>query len=120
MCYRFKELVHVFKSSGQQEGTSYALLNPARFLSGDEPSCKRETVDYLQMIKRVCTTKDHDGELRAHHTGNEIFRSLHDPDFEGSIEERLQEVASGVQGALVGSAMNTVCLPCNVLLRRGK
>jgi len=98
----------VFEHTGH-EGTSYALLTPAHFLKGDAPSCKRDTAGYLDLVKRVTTKKDHVDELTAAHTGNEIFPSLHDPEYEGSTEERLKEVATGVKGTMVGSAMNTVC-----------
>jgi len=40
--------------------------------------------------------------------GHTIFRSSYDECFEGSIEECVQEVASWVQGVLVGNALNTV------------
>ena len=105
---RFKELKHVFEHPGQ-EGTSYALLTPAHFLKGDAPSCKRDTAGYLDLVKRVTTKKDHVDDLTAMHTGNEIFPSIYDPEYEGSTEERIKEVATGVQGTMVGSEMNTVC-----------
>ena len=92
-----------------QEGTKYSLLTPAHFLKGPADSCRRDTANYLDMVKRVATEKNHLNEPVGLHTAKEVFQSLHDPDYCGTEEDRANELASAVQGALVGNAMNTVC-----------
>ena len=107
-CFRFKELSHVFQHAGQ-EGTKYGLLTPAHFLKGPEDSSRRDTAGSLDMVKRLTTEKNHVNDLVGRHIGKEVFPSLHDPEYSGTEEDRARELASGVQGALVGNAVNTVC-----------
>lgn len=108
LCSRFKELTGVFVKE-HETGVEYGALNAARLLKAlHDPVSKRDTANYLATVKKAITKNNHLDEVEAHNTGNVVFPSLHDPEYSGSEEDRIKELAGGVQGVLVNGSLNTV------------